>query len=508
MTPERLPPRAPIRYTWRDMVDAPPAVSPRVLFVSVEMSPLAKVGGLADVVGSLPLALRRLGADVRVAMPLHASINRASLDAARVADAVEARCRADGVERATVWRTAVRDVPVYLIENQRFFGRERVYGYDDDFDRWAFFCDALLGAAEALDFDPEVLHLHDWHAAFTLTRLVDGDHRWRRCGTLFTIHNLGLPGPFDREAARALGFPERAFALPEGADPGLALSGMAQGILHADYVSTVSETYAREILTPEFGFGLDPLLRARGDRVTGIVNGIDYDEWNPATDPHIVNFDASTLERRIENKRALQARSELPLCDETPVLGFVGRLFHQKGADIMVDAVTRLLDTGQHLQLVVLGTGDEALHARLRDMQARFPEHVRAHIAFDIPLGQRIYAGCDLFLMPSRYEPCGLGQMIAQRYGAVPVVRRTGGLADTVEEFDPAANCGTGFVFDEPNPEALEAALRRALSVYEDREVWRGLQRRGMARDFSWGHAAEQYLELYRRVRQAHGGEV
>ncbi len=466
------------------------------------MSPLAKVGGLADVAGSLPVALRRLGADVRVAMPLHAVIDRGSLDLVRVADRT-VRARPDG-EPAAVWRTTTKGVPLYLVENGRFFGRERVYGYDDDLDRWVFFCDALLASADALDFTPDVLHLHDWHTAFVLTRLLTGEHAWATCGTLFTIHNLGLPGPFDAGTAHALGFPDRAFAVPQGVDPGLAYSGTAQGILHADYVSTVSETYAREILTPEYGFGLDPLLRAREDRVTGIVNGIDYDEWNPATDPHIVNFDASTLDRRVENKRELQRRSNLPVRDDTPLLGFVGRLFHQKGADIMLEAVAAQLAAGVDLQLVVLGTGDEALHERLRAVEARFPQNVKAHIAFDIPLGQRIYGGCDLFLMPSRYEPCGLGQMIAQRYGAVPVVRRTGGLADTVEEFDPGAQTGTGFLFDEPTPRALEEALSRAFAAYADRQAWRALQLRGMARDFSWGRAAGRYLDLYQRAAQAH----
>lgn len=484
------------------MADSHPAGPLRVLFAAVEMSPLAKVGGLADVAGSLPVALRRLGLDVRLAMPFHGVIDRAVLAATRVADfTVETR---DGAEQASLWRASVKDVPVYLIESARFFGRERVYGYDDDLDRWVFFCDALLASAGALDFAPDMLHLHDWHTAFVLTRLLDVEHPWTTCGTLYTIHNLGLPGPFDASTAHAHRFPAKALSVPDGVDPGLAYSGMAQGILHADYVSTVSETYAREILTPEYGFGLDPLLRARADRVTGIVNGIDYDEWNPATDPHIVNFDAASLDRRMENKRALQRRSGLPVADETPLLGFVGRLFHQKGADIMLDAVTRRLEAGDDLQLVVLGTGDEALHDRLRAVEARFPRHIKAHIAFDVPLGQLIYGGCDLFLMPSRYEPCGLGQMIAQRYGAVPVVRRTGGLADTVEEFDPVANAGTGFLFDEPSPRALEGALTRAFSAFADRDAWQALQRRCMARDFSWGRAAGQYRDLYGRATQDH----
>lgn len=484
------------------MADSPPVEWPRVLFVSVEMSPLAKVGGLADVAGSLPVALRRLGVDVRVAMPFHAVIDRASLDASPTA---ELTLRAgDGVERATLWSASVKGVPVVLVENERFFGRERVYGYDDDVERWAFFCDALLASAGALGFAPDVLHLHDWHTAFLLTRLLDADHPWQTCGTLFTIHNLGLPGPFDAATARALGFPERAFVVPEGANPGLAYSGMAQGILHADYVSTVSKTYAREILTPEYGFGFDPLLRARADRVTGIVNGIDYDEWNPVTDPHIVSFDATTLDRRVENKRELQRRSGFVVRDGTTLLGFVGRLFHQKGADIMLDAVSQRLEAGDDLQLVVLGTGDEALHERLRAVEARFSDRVRAYIAFDVPLGQRIYGGCDLFLMPSRYEPCGLGQMIAQRYGAVPVVRRTGGLADTVEPFDPVAQTGTGFLFDEPSPQALAEALTNAFAAFADRDAWRALQRRCMARDFSWGQAAGQYVDLYRKTIAVH----
>ncbi len=484
------------------MADASPDRSLRALFLSVEMSPLAKVGGLADVAGSLPRALRRAGADVRVAMPFHATIDRAGLELHQVAVGVDVPARGQA-EAVDVWQANVRGVLVYLVENERFFGRERVYGYDDDVERWLFFCDALLASAGHLGFAPDALHLNDWHVAFVATRLVNGEHPWARSGTLLTIHNLGLPGPFGHDFAEAAGFTPDAMRVPEGLDPGLAFSGMAQGILHCDYVNTVSETYAREILTPEFGAGLDPLLRARADRLSGIVNGIDYDEFNPATDPHIATFDAGTLDRRSENKRRLQARSGLPQRPDMPLLGFVGRLFHQKGADIMEDAVEALAAQGVDLQLVALGTGDEALHERLLSLEARFPQQVKAHIGFDVPLGQLIYAGCDLFLMPSRYEPCGLGQMIAQRYGAVPVVRRTGGLADTVDECDTAQGIGTGFLFDDATPQALEGALRRAFAVYADRDAWRALQSRGMARDFTWDRAATRYLELYARARDA-----
>ncbi len=461
------------------------------LFVIAEMAPLVKVGGLGDVGGALPRALRRSGADVRVALPLYASLSRDKASGLR---------RVAGLgDGAAVWEANVRDVRTYLIEHRASFGREQVYGYDDDTERFLAFCDTLLGAAGMLDWQPDVLNLHDWHTGFLATRLVGRpEHRWSKLPRVFTVHNLGIPGGFDEAFAQAHDLPEEALVPPRGVEPEAVHSGLGQGILHCDLVSTVSPSYAREILTPEFGGDLTALLFHRRDQLAGIMNGIDTKQFDPATDPHLAaRFDAARLDLRIENKRALQARLGLPMGEETPLIGMVGRLYLQKGPDLAVAAVERLLGK-REVQFVALGQGDEEQERALTELAARHPAGVAVRLDFDEALGQLIYGGCDLFLMPSRYEPCGLGQLIAMRYGAVPVVRRTGGLADSVEAYGPAR--GTGFLFDEPAPDALYQALEQALAVYHDRAAWGDLQQRCLAQDFSWDTSAHRYLELYERA--------
>jgi starch synthase len=463
----------------------------KVLFVAAEMAPIVKVGGLADVAGALPLALRQAGLDVRVALPFYASIDREALQAERIATT------GDG---AAVWQASVRGVPVYLVEHTAF-GRERVYGYDDDLERFLAFDDALIAAAGALEWSPAVLHLNDWHAGFIASRLAfDGEHPWAGLARVQTIHNLGYTGGFDQAFAGAHGLAGRALAAPAGIEAAVAYSALAQGILHSHALTTVSPTYAAEIQTPEFGGELAPLLQQRAGALTGIINGIDDELYDPATDEHLAaNFDATTLEARIANRRAVQRKVGLPQVDDVPLVGVVTRLFAQKGPDLAAAAIDRLL-AKRRFQFVVLGEGDEENEALMSKLAARYPEPVAVCIDFDIALGQLIYGGCDIFLMPSRYEPCGLGQMMAMRYGAVPVVRRTGGLADTVEDCDPALESGTGFVFEEPSADALAAALGRALDAYEKRDAWRRLQQRCMARDFSWRAPAQQYAQLYERT--------
>ena len=477
------------------------------LFASFEMSPLAKVGGLGDVAGSLPRALRARGADVRVAMPMHGAIDRKKLDAEHLLSDVRVPW-ASGDQRVDVWYTKVRGVPVYLVQDEHYFERPKVYGYDDDLDRTLFFCDALLASAHHLGFRPDVVHAQDWHAAMLLSRLSAMAHPWDAAGRVYTIHNLALQGNFDAGFARHYGIGADELAVPAGLVADIALSGMAQGILHADRINTVSDTYAREILTPEFGAGLDPLLRARAADLSGIVNGIDYEEFNPATDRALAQrFDAASLDARIENKRALQREMGLPVEDAVPLFGVVTRLFAQKGIDLVAEAFQWLLHD-HAAQLVVLGTGDQVVHDQLTSLQGRYPRQVSIRIDFDPPLGQRIYGGCDCFLMPSRYEPCGLGQLISLRYGAVPLVRRTGGLADTVEDVGAGLDTGTGFVFDDATADALARCAQRAIDAYGDRGAWRAIQVRGMRQDWSWDRAAGRYLDLYEEARAARAGAL
>ena len=461
-----------------------------VLFASVEMSPLVKVGGLGDVAGSLPRALVREGVDVRVAMPFHAAITRDGVALERIAEIDVPR--PDGARRATIWRTSVHGVPVYLIENDHFFGRPNVYGQDDDIDRFLFFCDALLSAAPHLGFEPDVVHAQDWHTALLLTRLAgDPSHRWARCGRVYTIHNLALQGGFKRDWAAKHGIAAALLASSDGLGPDVAMSGMAQGIIHADRINTVSDTYALEILTAEYGAGLDGLLSSRVDDVSGIVNGIDYEEFDPQTDAALAaHYSVDTLDARAENKRALQREAGLPEREDALVFGVVTRLFAQKGIDLVAEAFDALLGS-RDAQLVILGTGDEALHKTLQQLEAKHPAKMKLWLEFNPALGQRVYAGSDCFLMPSRYEPCGLGQLISLRYGAVPLVRRTGGLNDTVKDDQ------TGFVFETADAASLSEACERALATFADRAAWRAIQERGMREDWSWGRAAPKYADLY-----------
>jgi starch synthase len=470
-----------------------------VLFVTVEMSPLAKVGGLGDVAGSLPRALRERDINVRVAMPMHSAIDRVLLSPRKVLDDVKVAWPS-GTKKVDVWMADIRGVPVYLIESPEFFDRADVYGSDDDKDRFLFLCDALLASAPHLGFRPAVIHAQDWHTGFMHARLrglelAKTDHPWIEAARVYTIHNLGLQGNFDSGFAHHYGIDRELLSAPAGVDPGLTYSAMAQGILHADRVNTVSHTYSKEILTAEYGAALDPLLRARADRLSGIVNGIDYEEFDPSTDPHIVrHYSVETLDDRTDNKLALQTEAGLPPRDDALVFGVVTRLFSQKGIDLLPEALGPLLDE-RNAQLIVLGTGDEGVHQMLLDLQGRFPDKVKVWLDFNPPLGQRIYAGCDAFLMPSRYEPCGLGQLISLRYGDVPIVRKTGGLADTITD---ASNrqAGTGFVFEEANAHSLRHACERALDTFPS-NGWRALQERGMRQDWSWKNAAGKYGELY-----------
>ncbi len=460
-----------------------------VLSVIAEMSPLVKVGGLADIGGGLPRALRRLGIDARVALPRYRSV---------AAPASELVAEIDGGR--SIRTCDVAGVPVYLVDDPAAFDRPDVYGYKDDAERFLSFADTLLAAAAApagaaaLDWRPDVVHLNDWHAGFVAERIAAGrEHPWANAARIVTIHNPAFTGPIDAA------FVERhGLAGPSGG--GVPDSALARAIFHADLVTTVSPTYAAELVTSEYGWELAPLLQTLGDRLCGVVNGIDVEALDPARDGHLVaTYDSDTLDRRAENKRALQERLGLTVDGDVPLLAMVSRLFWQKGSDLALEALEPLLENGV-VQFVVLGKGDEEHTAPLLELAGRLPQHAAVRIDFDEPLGQLIFGGCDMFLMPSRYEPGGLGQVVAMRYGAIPVVRRTGGLADTVAPYHLGSDRGVGFLFDHPTPQALRTAVDRAVAAYGDRPGWRRLQQRAMAQDFSWGRAAQSYREVYERA--------
>ncbi len=470
-----------------------------VLLVSSEVAPFAKTGGLADVAGSLPKALALQGNDVRVMMPKYRDIQACSTlcDFPVTIGARKETCvvRLGYIEAKS--EDGVRRVPVYFLDNYQYFDRERYYMFADEGERFGFFDKACVSACEALGFRPDVVHCND-HQAGLIPLLISeraGENDfWKGVASCFTIHNLRYQGRYPRDILSTLGIDQRHF-VPEGLEFYGDVSFMKAGIVYSDVVSTVSETYAKEIQTPEFGEGLDGILRKRSKDLYGIVNGINYHEFNPRTDPRIFStFDSRELERKRENKHALQRELGLPVTD-APLLGIVSRLVDQKGLDILLSAMPDILS--EDSQFVMLGTGDKYFEEAFAGLAKSYPDQVSVVIGFNGVLAQKIYAASDLFLMPSRFEPCGLGQLIAMRYGCLPVARKTGGLADTVMDYDSATGSGNGFVFADYSPKTLAAAVTKGLKLHEDDELWRRLVQEAMEMDFSWNRQAALYTELY-----------
>ncbi|HSJ55545.1 MAG TPA: glycogen/starch synthase [Anaerolineae bacterium] len=475
----------------------------KILVLAAEVAPFAKTGGLADVVGSLPKAVSALGHDVRVAMPRYARIDPAKFELKEVVPAFDVPMNRTTEPAQILQGTISPDVPVYLVDNARYFDRPGIYMYPDDADRFIFFCRAILESLKQIDWQPDVIHCHDWHTAIVpnwLNTIYRNDPFFANTATVYTIHNLAYQGIFGYRVLEIAGLDEWGFQYhPEMADLNEVVDLMGRGIYWADLVSTVSPTYAQEILTPEYGERLDPLLRDRRDRLFGILNGIDYDTADPATDPYIaVGYDTSTLDRRFENKLALQREARLPENPDIPLLGIVSRLTDSKGLDIVSQIVAHVLDLG--VQMVVMGTGEQSYHEVLSRMAQDYPDQMAIFLTFNTPLQHKIFAGSDIFLMPSRVEPSGTSQLMAMHYGSVPVVRATGGLADTVEDYNPRTGQGHGFVFGDYDAWMLFAAVVRAVETFKHREVWRQIQRRGMSVDHSWQRSAGKYVDLYRRA--------
>ena len=461
----------------------------RVLFVAAEAAPAAKVGGLGDVAGSLPKALAGAGVEVAVALPLYGTVDPQRFGATEVA---RFRVKALGQEEGVSLKVGslAPGVGLWLVENSTHFSRPAIYyGEPHDRDRYFFFSRAVLESLKHSPFSPDVLHCHDWHTGLLPL--------WaHEKASVFTINNLAYQGPFDREFMARSGLREE-YVPPHHPR---ALSFMAAGLLHADLINTVSETYAREILTPEYGEGMESLLESRKDRLFGILNGIDYDAFDPQKDPHLPRpYSDTDLAGKESAKDALQQRLGLPTRPDMPVVGMVSRLDEQKGLDILEKALD-LAFSEVDFQIAILGRGRPKYEELVTALAQRSPEKVAAQVAFDDPLARLIYAGSDLFLMPSRFEPCGLGQMIAMRYGTIPVVRRTGGLADTVPDLSPDLAEGRGFAFDAYEPAALSAAIVRGVKAFRQREAWVKLQARVMGLDFSWGASARKYLALYQKA--------
>lgn len=478
----------------------------KVLFLAAEAAPIAKAGGLADVVGSLPKALQGLGVDVRIALPLYHKIDRKQFSIRRRPGRFSVVF--DGIRHVVrVFTTTLphSSVPVYLLDHPHYEGAGDIY-YQDvtnsreqqqlQVERFLFFSLAARSLPSFLSWWPDLVHCHDWHtAAFPLFAAHAEEVRLRRLATVYTIHNLPLQGSIGRARFKGLVGNALAARFPQGVVRKEVINLTALGLQTANAITTVSPSYAKEILTPKQGAGLMQILRSRRSVLTGILNGLDVDAYDPATDTAIHRFSAATIAEKEKNTRTLLRTTGLEL--RRPVFGMVSRLTSQKGVELVCAILPRLVELG--CSAVVLGSGEPALERRLRDIAAHYPRSVAVRIGFDARFAQIIYAGSDVFLMPSQFEPCGLGQMIALRYGAVPVVRATGGLKDTVRE----GKDGNGFIFTRYAVKDFWGACRRALRLYGDPERWRALQLRGMRQNLSWTSSARAYRNIYQQALHA-----
>lgn len=478
----------------------------KICFATSECVPFVKTGGLGDVSGALPRFIGGLGHEVKVFLPLYSTIDREdhhlSFDKKLSGLSVELDGRP---EEFSVWlgKLPDSDVDTLFIHSHTYFDRPHIYTDDDDEDeRYLLFQLAIFRVLEEMKWIPDVIHANDWPTALlpVLLRLRYRLRAFSKTASVLTIHNIGYQGTFDRSTISKINLPGKRTTRSGPFEHYGRFSFLKAGICFADVVSTVSPTYAAEIQTSEFGRGLEDAIRTRGDRVQGVLNGIDDSTWNPASDSLIpYPYDAESLNVKSENKRALLERFQLPTDDDLPLLGIISRLTDQKGFNLLEPILESILREGD-MRFVVLGSGDKHLQNVFRSAAHEFPDQIGVHIGYDESLSHLIEAGADIFLMPSLYEPCGLNQMYSLNYGTIPVVRRTGGLADTVVDLDEDPANANGFIFDRAEPTELERALHRAISRYDDRFLWRLLQKRGMASDFSWTTSAASYLSLYREA--------
>ena len=474
----------------------------KILLVSAEVAPFAKVGGLADVAGALPKALKAMGHDVRIAMPGYRMIESNQ--------AFSVKEKISNLEVPLGWRrincsikeASIADVPVYLISAPYFDNSvDSKTVYVPGSEPYAFFARAVLEMLRRDEWKPDVIHCNDWHTGFLPVYknvLYADDPILSGAACVFTIHNLAYQGEFDRAILADYGLPESLFTMDK-VECYERVNFLKAGIVFSDMVSTVSPTYCCEIQTGEYGCRLEGLLNHIDDlgRLRGILNGIDYEEFNPATDKRIpANFSLENITGKAKNKMELQKQMGLPTDAKAPVMGLISRLADQKGLDLIKSVTPRMMSLG--IQFVLLGTGDPAYEKHFTKLQSSYPTQVKVNIGFDANLAQMIYAGSDMFLMPSKFEPCGLGQLISLRYGTIPIVRATGGLADTIIDYGIGDGKANGFVFSAYTPTALLRSITQAVDVYIDRPKWEKLVRQALACDFSWGSSANKYVDFYR----------
>lgn len=476
----------------------------RIWFASSEVDPFIKTGGLADVAGSLPGALRRAGIDIRVVMPKYGQIAAKYTEQMEFLGSVEVDLTWRK-QYCGIFRLVENGVTCYFLDNEYYFHRDCYYGQPDDGERFTFFCRAILDVLPKIGFRPDIIHLNDWQTGLT-GLFLDAHYRnfrddgfYRNIHTVFTIHNLRYQGVFSRDMMDSVLGLSWTYFNPNGIEFNGAVSFMKAGINFSTRITTVSKTYAEEIRSDFFGENLSGAINRRSADLRGIVNGIDYEQNNPENDARLFSpFSVSNLSGKQANKAALQKQMHLPVGDGIPLVGIISRMVDQKGFDLVARVLDEIL--AEELQIIVLGTGDRQYEDLFRSAHHAHPTKISSHIRYDAVLAQRIYASCDFFLMPSLFEPCGLSQLFSMRYGTVPVVRETGGLKDTVIPYNPITGEGTGFTFANYNAHEMKDALLRGMFVFSDKPAWNRLVRTCMLQDFSWDHAAREYEALYREI--------
>lgn len=483
----------------------------KVCVVGPEMAPFAKTGGLGDVIGALPKALGRTGHEVTVFVPLYRETDFGvhRVQAVDIDVSVPVGNLMQPVSLRMV-RQKKYNTDIYFVGNKQYFDRDGFYldpvtgaDHPDNDERFMFFNRAVLQVLKALDIRPDVVHVHDWQAALVpayLKTLLNNDPFFTGVKSVLTIHNLAYQGQFPPESFRKHGLPEGLFAPASGAFEFWGkVNFLKAGIVFADKITTVSRQYAQEIQTREFGAGLDGVLRSRACDIHGIINGVDYTVWSPSRDKWIrYTYHPANLSGKRMNKVELLNRAGLPIRDSAPLIGIISRLVDQKGWDLIAEAAEEMF--AMNIQMVVLGMGEQRYHDLVTGWQQKYSDKCRAYLAFDDSLAHQIEAAADIFLMPSKFEPCGLNQMYSLKYGTIPIVRRVGGLADTVIDISSSNGTGTGFVFEEYSAEAMLEAVRRAVSLFERKRLWTGLMKAGMKQDFSWQSTADEYTRLFRSL--------
>ncbi|MDR3605573.1 MAG: glycogen synthase GlgA [Syntrophaceae bacterium] len=478
----------------------------RVLMVTPEVTPFAQTGGLGEVLSALPAELASLGVEVDVLMPKYRGINPENFQINKLDTTIEITLNAKNVQ-AGLWRHVGKSGERYFfLECDEYYDRDYLYGtpdgdYEDNAERFVFLTRAALELALHVGKKYDVFHSHDWQAALTavyLRTLYAGEPLFRESSAIMTIHNLGYQGIFWHLDMPLVGVGWEFFT-PKHMEFHGKLNFLKSGIVFADQINTVSPGYRNEILTPEFGFGLEGILLEKGDRLVGILNGVDYSVWDPKSDPYIVSaYSNDDLNGKTRCKADLQRLADLPLNPNQPLIAMVSRLTSQKGVDIVAEAFDTFVRND--CQVVILGTGEARYQSVFTELENKFSNYIGTFLRYDYALAHKIFAGADILLVPSRYEPCGLNQLYALKYGAVPIVTATGGLTDTVDEFDIHFDAGTGFKFSPPNPLELEKAVLKAIRTYRDQpDVWKRLMMRGMKKDFSWNRSAKEYLALYEK---------